>query len=79
MPHYKHPELKGDLYVVFDVEFPKDDWVKTVNEKVIPVASHLALQDLMLTHHPSAGVTIRPSAEEGRHHPAASGRGRRDI
>ncbi|KAF9578035.1 hypothetical protein BGW38_006395 [Lunasporangiospora selenospora] len=26
MPHYKRPIDKGDLYITFDVEFPKDDW-----------------------------------------------------
>ncbi|KAI1318306.1 hypothetical protein EDD11_006819 [Mortierella claussenii] len=26
MPHYKRPIDKGDLYITFEVEFPKDNW-----------------------------------------------------
>lgn len=33
MPKYKS-ESKGDLYIVFDVEFPDDGWLRTVNAKV---------------------------------------------
>lgn len=34
MPHYKNQDVKGDLYVVFDVEFPSDDWLKAADHKV---------------------------------------------
>ena len=33
MPKYK-AEAKGDLYVIFDVEFPGDNWLKTIDAKV---------------------------------------------
>ncbi|KAG0304480.1 hypothetical protein BGZ98_005472 [Dissophora globulifera] len=29
MPHFKRPIDKGDLYITFEVEFPKDGWIKT--------------------------------------------------
>lgn len=28
MPVYKQKDQKGDLYVVFNVDFPSDDWLK---------------------------------------------------
>lgn len=40
MPQYKSPDTKGDLYVVFDVEFPEGDWLKDADrsalEKILP-------------------------------------------
>lgn len=40
MPQYKNPDIKGDLYVVFDVEFPEGDWLKDTDraalEKILP-------------------------------------------
>lgn len=34
MPVHKHPEQKGDLYIVFDVEMPDNEWLKSVDHKV---------------------------------------------
>lgn len=34
MPQYKNPDQRGDLYVVFEVEYPSADWRKTVDQKV---------------------------------------------
>jgi DnaJ homolog subfamily A member 2 len=34
MPVYKSPDQKGDLYVVFKVNMPEDDWLKSVNTHV---------------------------------------------
>lgn len=34
MPLYKHSSQKGDLYVIFDVEFPTEQWLKSVDQKV---------------------------------------------
>ncbi|KAG6844960.1 hypothetical protein H0H87_002074 [Tephrocybe sp. NHM501043] len=35
MPTYKHPDEKGDLYVIFSVEMPDDEWLKTVDKKAL--------------------------------------------
>ena len=34
MPHYKSPDNKGNLYVVFDVEFPTAEWLQSVDKAV---------------------------------------------
>jgi len=34
MPIYRRPQDKGDLYVVFDIEMPDQNWLKTVDIKV---------------------------------------------
>lgn len=34
MPKYKHPDHKGDLYVIFDIEMPDEQWLKSVDKKV---------------------------------------------
>lgn len=34
MPHFKRPIDKGDLYITFDVEFPKDNWATAGSLKV---------------------------------------------
>ena len=34
MPHYKNQDTKGDLYLVFDVEFPDSTWSAEVDKKV---------------------------------------------
>lgn len=34
MPVYKQPQEKGDLYVIFDIEMPSQDWLQTVDLKV---------------------------------------------
>ncbi|KAI5122537.1 hypothetical protein M0805_005264 [Coniferiporia weirii] len=35
MPHYKSPDTKGDLYIVFDIEFPEDSWSKSVDKTTL--------------------------------------------
>lgn len=34
MPLFKHPEQKGDLYVVLDVEMPDEQWINSIDRKV---------------------------------------------
>lgn len=34
MPTHKRPDEKGNLYVVFDIEMPTSDWLKSVDAKV---------------------------------------------
>lgn len=40
MPHFRHPDIKGDLYIVFDVEFPSSDWLNAVDRKVCLIHVH---------------------------------------
>ncbi|KAH9481641.1 DnaJ protein-like protein ANJ1 [Psilocybe cubensis] len=35
MPVYKHPQEKGDLYVIFDIEMPDQEWLRTVDVKSV--------------------------------------------
>ncbi|KAL4264746.1 DnaJ-domain-containing protein [Pleurotus pulmonarius] len=35
MPKYKHPDQKGDLYVIFDIEMPDEQWLKSVDKKAL--------------------------------------------
>lgn len=34
MPIHKRPDEKGSLYVIFEIEMPTADWLKTVNTNV---------------------------------------------
>lgn len=34
MPIYKNPDQKGHLYVVFEVDFPDEQWIKSVDAEV---------------------------------------------
>ncbi len=34
MPVHKRPHEKGNLYMIFDVEMPTADWLKTVDARV---------------------------------------------
>lgn len=34
MPHFHRSGEKGDLYIVFTVEFPSEEWLSTVDRKV---------------------------------------------
>jgi len=34
MPVYRRPDEKGDLYVIFHVEMPDENWLKSVDVKV---------------------------------------------
>lgn len=42
MPHYKNADLKGDLYIIFDVEFPDENWASSVDRGVRILSSSLA-------------------------------------
>ncbi|PPQ68226.1 hypothetical protein CVT26_005759, partial [Gymnopilus dilepis] len=35
MPIYRRPDEKGDLYVIFDIEMPDEQWLKTVDVKAV--------------------------------------------
>jgi len=35
MPTYKNPEVRGNLYVVLEVEMPTDDWMSSVDQKAL--------------------------------------------
>lgn len=34
MPAYKNPDVRGNLYIVLDVEMPNEDWMGSVDPKV---------------------------------------------
>ena len=34
MPIYKQSDEKGDMFVVFEVEMPTEQWLKTINAEV---------------------------------------------
>ena len=34
MPTYKHPDTKGDLYIVFKIDMPGEEWLNTVDRAV---------------------------------------------
>jgi DnaJ homolog subfamily A member 2 len=34
MPSYKNPDMRGNLYIVVEVEMPSEDWMGTVDHKV---------------------------------------------
>ena len=39
MPQYRNQDLRGDLYVIFDVEFPDSNWASSVDKEVRSVFS----------------------------------------
>ena len=34
MPMHKNPDQKGQLYVMFEVDMPEEEWLKTIDPKV---------------------------------------------
>ena len=34
MPVYKRPDTKGDLFVLFEIEMPTEDWLRSTDRKV---------------------------------------------
>jgi DnaJ homolog subfamily A member 2 len=34
MPTYKNPDVRGNLYIVLEVEMPSEDWMRSVDQKV---------------------------------------------
>ena len=49
MPTYKTPDVKGDLYVVFDIEMPTSDWLRTV-DLTVRINNHDTLRTRGLIH-----------------------------
>jgi DnaJ family protein A protein 2 len=41
MPTYKNPDMRGNLYVVLEVEMPSEDWMSTVDHQVGSLPSSL--------------------------------------
>jgi DnaJ homolog subfamily A member 2 len=39
MPVYKSPDQKGDLYIIYDIEMPEDNWLKGLDQSVSHIAS----------------------------------------
>jgi DnaJ-class molecular chaperone len=35
MPAYKHPDTKGDMYIVFKIDMPGEEWLKTVSDRAV--------------------------------------------
>ncbi|KIK62542.1 hypothetical protein GYMLUDRAFT_42006 [Collybiopsis luxurians FD-317 M1] len=35
MPVYKRPDTKGDLYVLFEIEMPTEDWLRSTDRKAL--------------------------------------------
>ena len=34
MPTCKNPDVRGNLYIVLEVEMPTEDWIRSVDQKV---------------------------------------------
>lgn len=34
MPIFKHPDTKGDLYVLFEIEMPDSSWLRSIDRRV---------------------------------------------
>ncbi|KAF9293179.1 hypothetical protein BGZ74_011826 [Mortierella antarctica] len=54
MPHFKRPIDKGDLYITFDVEFPKDNWATAGSlkslEALLPSRSAKPIEPALVDH-----------------------------
>jgi len=48
MPTYKHPDTKGDLYIVCRIDMPGEEWLNTVDRAVRPTI----FQPYSSSHHP---------------------------
>ncbi|KAI0297243.1 hypothetical protein B0F90DRAFT_916795 [Multifurca ochricompacta] len=35
MPTYKNPDMRGNLYIVLEVEMPGEDWMSTIDQEVL--------------------------------------------
>lgn len=57
MPIYKHSDEKGDLYVVFTIEMPTEDWLTTVD---VQVNVWLCTSVIVLTHQLQALEKLLP-------------------
>lgn len=85
MPVYKRPDQKGDLYVIFSIEMPDEQWLKTVNQKVrnsAPITGAVfapCLRNPETHYFTQTGTCILTSAEEGGCRAASCSRGRGGI
>ena len=55
MPIYKNPDVRGNLYIVLDVEMPNEDWMSSVDHKVVsfaPCPALLLVSDAGFRHSP---------------------------
>ena len=43
MPTYKNPDARGNLYIVLNVEMPSEDWMNSVDHKVVFPAQSFAI------------------------------------
>jgi DnaJ family protein A protein 2 len=43
MPTYKNPDSRGNLYIVLNVEMPSEDWMNSVDHKVVFSAQQFAI------------------------------------
>ncbi|KAG0215346.1 hypothetical protein BGX28_000086 [Mortierella sp. GBA30] len=54
MPHFKRPIDKGDLYITFEVEFPKDNWATAGNlkslEALLPARGPTPIEPELVDH-----------------------------
>ncbi|KAF9970569.1 hypothetical protein BGZ73_006710 [Actinomortierella ambigua] len=54
MPLFKRPMDKGDLYITFDVEFPKDNWTAAEQlkqlEQLLPARAALPMEPELVDH-----------------------------
>ncbi|KAF9431409.1 hypothetical protein BGZ76_000336 [Entomortierella beljakovae] len=54
MPYFKRPMTKGDLYITFDVEFPKDGWQSAANlktlETLLPARGDAPMEPELVDH-----------------------------
>lgn len=49
MPFHKSPDQRGNLYVVFEVELPTQEWMQSIDKNVCSLFYPLKI-DLTLTH-----------------------------
>jgi DnaJ family protein A protein 2 len=40
MPTYKTPDVKGDLYIILDIEMPSPEWMSSIDITVRALASY---------------------------------------
>ena len=65
MPVYKHPDAKGDLYIVFRVDMPGEEWLNTIDQAVCPTTfqpcsrSHDPFSNWRSSYHQSGSMSSR--------------------
>jgi len=71
MPVYKHPDSKGDLYIVFKIDMPGEEWLNTVDRAVSSVIFRL------YSHSPPPSATEETFATKAGGYRAETRCGRR--